>query len=257
MGIFTRIFGQPAPVRSFAASRSAALPDSKLPDSMPGDNSRRELVHVALSDVRRRHGIPTAWLDCEVLVISGREPGREPGRDSGYGSESRLLVQLLILQWDERLLKYSLAIQRQLTVQLLRLDPVSSRWLQGVVWRYAPGASSPFMSMPDQKVWAVHPSEPRAKHDVLDRRVFSRTGSLFPKHLDRRRELHKEPKNDLEVGGQGSGQKGEQKSEQKSGPRGEQRGEQRGDQKAHQKTVIFQHGDVDEQEFPETRRVGL
>lgn len=181
--------------------------------------------------------------------MPAREPGRESGRDSGYGSESRLLVQLLILQWDERLLKYSLAIQRQLTVQLIRLDPASSQWLQGVVWRYAPGASSPFMSMPDQKVWAVHPSGPPAKYDVLDRRVFSRTGSLFPRHLDRRRELHKEPKNDLETGDQGSGQKGGQKSGQ--------RGEQRGDQKAHQKTVIFQRGDVDEQEFPETRRVGL
>ena len=221
MGIFSRFFGQPAPVRAFPLSRPAAMPDSKLPDSMPGYSTRRELVHVALSDIRRRHGIPTAWLDCEVTVM--------PGRDG----EPQLLVQLLILQWDERLLKYSLAIQRQLTVQLIRLDPASPQWCQGVVWRYAPGATSPFMSMPDPKVWGVHPSEPPAKHDVLDRRVSSRTGSLFPRHLDRRRDLQKEPKNDLEFGGQRSGQKG------------------------HQKTAIFQRGEVDEQEFPETRHVGL
>ena len=229
MGIFSRLFGQPAPVRAFPLSRPAVMPDSKLPDSKPGDSTRRELVHVALSDIRRRHGIPTAWLDCAVMVMPGREPGR--------GSESRLLVQLLILHWDERLLKYSLAIQRQLTVQLIRLDPASSQWLQSVVWQYAPGATSPFMSMPDPKVWAVHPSEPPAKHDVLDRRVFSRTGSLFPRHLDRRRDLQKEPKNDLETGGQ--------------------KGGERGGQKGHQKTAIFQRGEVDEQEFPETRRVGL
>ena len=237
MGIFSRFFGQPAPVRPFPLSRPAAMPDSKLPDSRPGDNTRRELVHVALSDIRRRHGIPTAWLDCEVLVLPGREPGREPSR----GSESQLLVHLLILHWDERLLKYSLAIQRQLTVQLIRLDPASSQWLQGVVWQFAPGATSPFMSMPDRKVWAVHPSGPPAKHDVLDRRVFSRTGSLFPRHLDRRRDLHKEPKNAPETGGQ----------------RSDQRGGQRDGQKGHQKTAIFQRGEVDEQEFPETRRVGL
>lgn len=221
MGIFSRIFGQPAPVRASPPSRPAAAPDSKMPDSMPGDSTRRELVHVALSDIRRRHGIPNAWLDCEVTVL--------PGRDS----VPQLLVQLQILHWDERLLKYSLAIQRQLTVQLIRLDPASSQWLQGVVWRYAPGTTSAFMSMPDPKVWAVHPSEPPAKHDVLDRRVSSRTGSLFPKHLDRRRDLQKESKNDLETAGQRSGQKG------------------------HQKTAIFHRGEVDEQEFPETRRVGL
>ena len=237
MGIFSRFFGQPEPVRAFAPSRPAAAPDSKLPDSTPGDNTRRELVHVALSDVRRRHGIPNAWLDCEVLVMPGREPGREPGR----GSESRLLVQLLILHWDERLLKYSLAIQRQLTVQLIRLDPASSQWLQGVVWRYAPGTTSAFMSMPDPKVWAVHPSEPPAKHDVLDRRVSSRTGSLFPNHLDRRKDRHTEPKNSLEMGGQ----------------KGAERGGERGGQKGHQKTAIFKRGEVDDQEFPETRRVGL
>ena len=245
MGIFSRVFGQPAPVRAFAPSRSAAAPDSKSPDSMPGDNSRRELVRVALSDVRRRHGIPNAWLDCEVLVV----PGREPDRESGRSSESRLLVQLLILHWDERLLKYSLAIQRQLTVQLIRLDPASSQWLQGVVWQYAPGATSPFMSMPDPKVWAVHPSEPSTKHDVLDRRVFSRTGSLFPRHLDRRRDLHNEPKNDLEISGQSRAQW--------SGQNGGQKGGQRAGQNGHQKTAIFQRGESDDQEFPETRRVGL
>lgn len=225
MGIFTRLFGRPAPVRTFPLSKPAAMSDSKLPDSVPGDSTRRELVHVALSDIRRRHGIPTAWLDCNVIAMPDRE--RQP----------QLLVQLLILQWDERLLKYSLAIQRQLTVQLIRLDPASSQWLQGVVWQYAPGTTSPFMSMPDRKVWAVHPSGVPAKHDVLDRRVFSRTGSLFPRHLDRRRDLHKEPKNELEIGVQRSGQ---------------------GDgQNGHQKTAIFQRGELGEQEFPETRRVGL
>ena len=165
--------------------------------------------------------------------MPSREPGRESGRDSGYASESRLLVQLLILHWDERLLKYSLAIQRQLTVQLIRLDPASAQWLQGVVWRYAPGATSPFMSMPDPKVWAVHPSGPPAKHDVLDRRVFSRTGSLFPRHLDRRKDPHREPKKDAQAGGQ------------LGGPMD------------HQKTAIFQRGELEEREFPETRRVGL
>ena len=237
MGIFSRLFGQPAPVRAFPLSRPAVMPDSKLPDSMPGDSTRRELVHVALSDIRRRYGIPTAWLDCAVMVMPGREPGREPGRVPGYASEPQLLVQLLIRHWDERLLKYSLAIQRQFSLQLIRLDPASSHWLQGVVWQYAPGATSPFMSMPDPKVWAVHPSEPPAKHDVLDRRVFSRTGSLFPGHLERRRDLQKEPKNDPETGGQ--------------------KGGERGGQKGHQKTAILQRGEVDEQEFPETRRVGL
>ena len=171
----------------------------------------------------------------------GRESGREPHRELGRGSESRLLVQLLILHWDERLLKYSLAIQRQLTVQLIRLDPASSQWLQGVVWRYAPGTTSPFMSMPDPKVWAVQPSAPPAKHDVLDRRTFSRTGSLFPKHLDRRKDLQKEPKKKLEMSVQ----------------TGSERGTESGGQNAHQKTVIFPRGGVDDQEFPETRRVGL
>ena len=225
MGIFNRFFGRPAPVSAFSPSRPAAARDSKFPDSTPGDNTRRELVHVALSDIRRRHGIPGAWLDCEVMVLPNRS------------GEPRMLVQLLILQWDERLLKYSLAIQRQLAVQLIRLDPGSSQWLEGVVWRYAPGATSAFMSMPDPKVWAAHPSEPSAKHDVLDRRVSSRTGSLFPRHLDRRRDPRKEPKNDHEMGGQKGGQPG--------------------GKKAHQETVILQRRQAEEQEFPETRRVGL
>ena len=221
MGIMNRLFGRPEPVPALPPSRPAGAPPSKLPDSMPGDNTRRELVHVALSDIRRRHGIPAAWLDCDVTAL--------PARDG----EPRLLVQLLILHWDERLLKYSLAIQRQLAVQLIRLDPGSSLWLQSVVWQYGPGVASPFMSMPDPKVWAVHPSGPTAKNDVLDRRVASRTGSLFSGQLDRRRDPNKQPGNDLQPGAQA------------------------GSKNTHQKTVIFQRGEVDEQEFPETRRVGL
>lgn len=176
MGIFNRFIARQAPLSVLSPSRLLTAPDSKSPDPTPGDSLRREMVQIALSDIRRRHGIPAAWLDCEVMVLPNRS------------GDSRMLVQLLILHWDERLLKYSLAIQRQLTVHLMRLDPASSQWLQGVVWQYAHGATSPFMSMPDPKVWAVQPSEPPAKHDVLDRRLFSRTGSLFPGHLDRRRE---------------------------------------------------------------------
>jgi hypothetical protein len=176
MGFFSQWFSRAAPHQAAGRPHSSALlaTDSQLFSQVPPvpasatsrDVARRELVRVALRDVRRAHSIPLNWIDCEVMALPGL-----PG-------DTRMLVSLQVLEWDDRLVKYSLAIQRRLVAQIVDYDPTAAQWLRGVVWEYPANLKSAFAEMPDSKLWALAPAKAKISVDVLDRRAARRTGDI-------------------------------------------------------------------------------
>ncbi len=174
MGIFSRLFGRREPAGQAPLSRPVPGANPNFPETTTRDITRRELARVALGDVRRRHGLPANWLECEIMAMPGR----------GKESQVLVLVLLRVLRWDENLMKYSMAIQRELGAQILLLDPGATRWLQGVVWQLASGENCRFLQMPDPAVWTQASAKASERVDVLDRRKSRRTGGKWQRQSD-------------------------------------------------------------------------
>lgn len=145
--LISKLFGfRPtlAPERSsqpdFAVSRMTEESPVTIEDG--SDNAlRRQLVHVLLRDVLRRHGIAAPLVECQMLVVSSRSRG--PG----------MYVRLVLKQWDERLVRYAFAFQKALKADLLRFEPQASEWLHGISWQFDFGESCPYAELPDKTFW--------------------------------------------------------------------------------------------------------
>lgn len=134
--------GKPA-----TAARPAKPTDSRDAQHTIEDNSdngtRRQLVQVLLREGLRQHGIPPAWLECQMLVVNSRSRG--PG----------MHVRLVMRQWDQRLLTYALAFQNDLMAAISRFEPKASTWLHGVSWEFNVGDTCPYPEMPEPAFWRV------------------------------------------------------------------------------------------------------
>ena len=145
-------FGSPSPTKrasqpDFAMSRMQE--DSPLTIEDGSDNAlRRQLVHVLLRDVLRRHGIPAPLVECQMLVVSSRSRG--PG----------MYVRLVLKQWDERLVRYAFAFQKALIADILRFEPQANDWLHGVSWQFEFGESCPYAQLPDKSFWQTPAAQP-------------------------------------------------------------------------------------------------
>ena len=145
--LISKLFGFRSPSPTDHSSR----PDfavSRMTEESPvtiGDGSdhalRRQLVHVLLRDVLRRHGIPAPLVECQLLVVSSRSRG--PG----------MYVRLVLKQWDERLVRYAFAFQKALKADILRFEPQANEWLNGVSWQFEFGESCPYAELPDKSFW--------------------------------------------------------------------------------------------------------
>lgn len=123
-------------------------------------NVRRELIRVVLKDTLRLHGIPLGWLACEVSTIARAS------------DEEELHVQLVVMKWNEQLLRYAPALQQQLLLGLDRFDPSVDHSKYIVSWRFSPDCGCPFTRMPDSKFWfkAAMSQTDEEIVPVLDRR---------------------------------------------------------------------------------------
>lgn len=132
---------------------------------------RRELIRVVLKDTLRLHGVPFGWLACEVIIIA-RAPGEE-----------ELQIQLVLMKWNEQLLRYASALQRQLLLGLDRFDPSVDHSKYIFSWRFAPDCGCPFAWMPDPKFWHENtlPQVEEAPASVLDRRHSKRAPNTSPR----------------------------------------------------------------------------
>ena len=110
-------------------------------DTMQHTSTQRELVRVVLKDTLRLNGIPPGTIGCEVTVMS-RKTARE-----------ELFVHLIILKWNEAVLRYAPVIQQELIKNLDRFDPEVNHANYIFSWRFAAECEYPFKSMPAPEFW--------------------------------------------------------------------------------------------------------
>jgi hypothetical protein len=129
------------------AAKSAPADNRDNPRTIE-DNSdngiRRQLVQVLLRDCLRKNGIPTGWVECQMMVVSSRSRG--PG----------MYVRLVMRHWDLRLLTYAHAFEAQLLAAITQFEPEASTWLQGISWDFDVGNTCPYLDMPEPAFWLAH-----------------------------------------------------------------------------------------------------
>lgn len=96
---------------------------------------------MAVRDVLRKHGIPPTWITAnpQWSTVLRRERG--------------VHLHLMIREWNPRMFPFMLAIERSVRARILRLDPLSSAWLQGVSWKFELVDESQCPAMPHAVWW--------------------------------------------------------------------------------------------------------
>jgi hypothetical protein len=145
-------------------SATAAAPEfshSMMPSaansSQAANDIQRELIRVAFQDTVRATGMPSHLLDCAVRYIKAGK------------SEERVQIQLVMQQWNEHLLRYSLAFQNELVKCLDRYEPGVDHTQHEWLWRYAANVVTPFPELPLPGQWAAFDA-PRNKAAPLPQR---------------------------------------------------------------------------------------
>jgi hypothetical protein len=110
------------------------------------NGTRRQLVQVVLRDCLRNQGIPTAWIECQMLLVNSRSRG------------AGMFVRLVVKQWDARLLTYLVAFQKHLLAAITEFEPTASTWLHGLSWEFDVGNTCPHPEMPDPALWLAVPA---------------------------------------------------------------------------------------------------
>lgn len=145
MSLIDRIFGgAPRPAAELSRFQS---PASQMPATSQSA-TRRELLKVVLRDTLVKHGIPSSWVQPEMLVSTGG--GREPG----------MHLRLLVKHWDPRLLVHGVAFEKSLNQRVELFDPMAPSWLTGVSWQFALADVSACPEMPDPASWTASPAAP-------------------------------------------------------------------------------------------------
>lgn len=122
------------------------------------DETRRELLNLAVRETLRKHGIPQSWIQPEMpsAVTSQKVRG--------------IHLRLLVREWQPDLLAYTVALQRAIQARLLRLDPLSVGWMTGISWQYDPVDASTCPALPPADHW-IHRRHPVYPPDLgADRR---------------------------------------------------------------------------------------
>ena len=136
-----KLFARPS-----ANGKSPAVPknpkDNPVSIQEGSENGvRRHLVQVLLRDLLRRHGIPAHWIDCQMMVVSSRTKG------------SGMYIRLVVQHWDERLMKYAFAIQKELIAEIKQSEPQAANWLHGISWQLEVEGSYPYTTLPGKSFW--------------------------------------------------------------------------------------------------------
>lgn len=143
MGLASLLFGKTAKQSSDSdASRLAAA---------TREQTRRELITMAVRDTLKRHGLSADCITAEGLpsIVAGRHRGMQ--------------VQLVVKEWQPHLLSYVLALEAAFRSRLLRLDPLSSSWISGVSWRFEPKEPDRWPQLPANARRSPASAQPAAK----------------------------------------------------------------------------------------------
>ena len=138
MQLINKLLGRGAP--------GGAKDESQFHDSDPDTDEaartaqRRELVQVVLRDSMRRHGIPSAWIECRTLTVASRN-----------AMSSGMHVQLIVRDGADRLLAYVPAFQHSFMDEITRMNPRVGDWLLSLSWQFQNLTAT---VMPDPGVWS-------------------------------------------------------------------------------------------------------
>lgn len=146
MNLLQKFFRAPAPAVLAAPGPppKAADPSADAPSTiMEGSENaiRRQLVHVLLRDLLRKHGIPAHWIELQMLVVSSSSRG------------AGLHMRLAVKHWDQRLMNYALALQNELEMDVVRFDPHAVQWGHGISWQLEMADSCPYTTLPNKAFW--------------------------------------------------------------------------------------------------------
>lgn len=137
LGLFARLSGTG---KTRPASHTPKDNPVTIQDGSESD-MRRQLVQVLLRDLLRKHGMPGEWIDCQMLIVSSRTRG------------SGMFVRLVVRHWDDRLMNYACAFQRELLTDIKRFEPQAASWLHGVSWQLEVDDSCPYTTLPAREFW--------------------------------------------------------------------------------------------------------
>ncbi len=137
-------FPKSVPASGFAVSGQPRDPrDNPVTIEDGTDNAtRRQLVQVLMRDVMRRHGIPSQWIEGQLLIVASRSKGQG------------LFVRLVVRHWDQRLINHLYAFQQTLMTDITRFEPKATEWLHGMSWQLEVADTCPFPALPDKLFWA-------------------------------------------------------------------------------------------------------
>lgn len=151
----TQPAGMPAggarpPRSSLPVSQVAAASDSR--DQM---HSRRDLLRIALRDVKTTVGIPAAWL--QMNALSGMSPKRGPG----------MYASLVVKHSNPLLMLHALAIERLLVQRVMMIDPLALDWLIGVSWKFELDDDVEPAPLPSRTAWLEPaPADGKVVHEM-------------------------------------------------------------------------------------------
>jgi hypothetical protein len=155
MSRLTRPVGAPARA---AGSQQSSLPVTHVAadaDSRGLAHSRRELMRVALRDVKATVGIPSTWLHMNVL--SGTSPRRGPG----------LYASLVVKHSNPMLMLHAFAIERLLVQRIMMIDPLALEWLIGVSWKFELDDDLEPAPLPPRAAWLEPaPADSKVVHEM-------------------------------------------------------------------------------------------
>ena len=146
--IFQRLFGKSTivnpPSQDFASN-----PDSLATIEDGSDNAmRRQLILLLLRDLMRRQGMPSAWIELQMLVVTSASRGEG------------LYVRLILKHWDARLVNHAQAFQNELLADIARFEPHFDTWMRGISWQLEMTASCPFTQLPGKAYWEAPAKRP-------------------------------------------------------------------------------------------------
>ena len=122
-------------MRSARAKQDSQFPDTAMAmpsgSTLQANDVQRELILIAYRDTMRMHGVPAQWLDCKVINTA-----------NGDGTE-RTQIQLIMNKWSGHVLRYAMALERQLVQCLDRYGSNEPFWAEWV-WKFGAECDCPF-----------------------------------------------------------------------------------------------------------------
>ncbi|MDE2418279.1 MAG: hypothetical protein KGN32_10785 [Burkholderiales bacterium] len=133
-------------IRSARAKQDSQFPDTAMAiasgSTLQANDVQRELVLIAYRDTMRMHGVPAQWLDCKVQTLV-----------NGDGTE-RTQIQLIMNKWSGHVLRYAMALERQLVQCLDRYEANVDHSEYEWVWKFGAECDCPFPDMPAPEEWS-------------------------------------------------------------------------------------------------------